>query len=130
MATIAATIGVSEYLVAAALAALGIAATKHAIEIVKEWIQNREIDTTLDYHTLTKKHNFNSKCGEDCILQVANNLKVTKSYYVKNKIPYVVGDGKCKHGCTIEVRLSIPPGKTKWEIGTCMHKPQGVCLAK
>ena len=127
MAAIAPAIGVAEYLVTAALAALGVAAS---VKAVKEWIQNREIDTALDYHALTKKHNFNEKCGEDCIKEVAKKIKVTKSYYVEKKIPYVVGEAKCKHGCTIEVRLSIPPGKTKWEIGTCMHKPKGVCLAK
>ena len=128
MAAIAGAIGISEYLVNLALAALGIAATLKAVEAVKEWIQNREIDTTLDYHTLTKKHKFNEKCGVECILDVARRLKVYESFYADNKIPYVKGTEKCKHGCLIEVRLSIPPGKNKWEIGTCMHRTP--CLAK
>ena len=99
---------------------------KHKAE-VRERIQYTQISTNIDAHVMTKKHKFNPKCGEQCILHVANNLKTQKSWETKNGIPCIEGTGNCSHGCEITVRMSIPPSKKKWEIGTAFHT--GICKA-
>ena len=83
MATAAAavTLGISVELVVTAISALGIGVvgavlTGKAIEQIREWIRTREISTDISDHVMTKKHNFNDKCKQDCILSVARNLKV------------------------------------------------------
>lgn len=94
---------------------------------VKERIQNSQISSYIDSHVMTKKHKFNNSCNEQCILQVANNLKSKKSWETKTGVPCIEGTGNCSHGCEIEVRMSIPPLKQMWEIGTAFHK--GICYA-
>ena len=134
MATAAAatTLGISVTLVATAVKALGIAVvgavfTGTVLNKIKEWIKTRDIDTNLDDHVMKKKHDFNNKCGAQCIISVAKNLKVRSSWLADNGIPIIRGTQYCQHGCEIEVRMSIPLGKTNWEIGTAFHK--GPCKA-
>ena len=63
-----------------------------------------------------------------CIELVGDSVEILEQYIEENGIPIKKGVGYCRHGCEIEVRMSIPPGKDKWEIGTSFHK--GPCLAK
>ena len=74
-----------------------------------------------------KKHEWNNKCEKDCILEVARKLKIHSSWLADNCIPAIRGTEYCKHGCELEVRLSIPPGKNNWQVGTAFHK--GPCKA-
>ena len=76
---------------------------------------------------MNKKHKFNDFCNESCILYVAHNLKSQKNWETKNGIPCIEGYGNCTHQCNICVRMSIPPGKSQWEIGTAFH--DGPCYA-
>ena len=94
---------------------------------IRERIQNAQISSSIDYHVMTTKHKFNNKCAIPCILQVANNLKVKKSWETNNGVPCIRGTGICSHGCEIEIRMSIPPKKQMWEIGTAFHKD--ICKA-
>ena len=71
---------------------------------------------------MREKHGFNKKCGGDCILQVANNLRAYSPRISENGVPCIRGTGKCKHDCLIEVRMSIPPNQQIWNIGTAFHK--------
>ena len=111
------TLGINEELVSKAISVLNIGKagtfpTEKEIEQIKVWIKTRQIDTTISYHVMTEKHGFNKKCGPDCIIQVANNLrKLTKTWMIEGVILIVRGNRKCKHDCTIEVRLSIPPNE-------------------
>ena len=93
---------------------------------VEDLLKSCNISTLLDYHVL--RHIKNQKCGEDCIYEVADKLKINEQYFAENDIPYIKGEGNCRHGCLIEVRMSIPPGEEKWEIGTAFHR--GPCYAK
>ena len=134
MATAAAaiTLGISVELVATAVAALGIGIvgavfTGKAIEQIREWIRTRSIDTGIGEHVMTKKHKFNDKCCQQCILEVANSLKIRSSWLAENCIPVIRGTSYCRHGCEIEVRMSIPPGKQNWIIKTAFHT--GDCKA-
>ena len=134
MATAAAavTLGISVELVVTAISALGIGVvgavlTGKAIEQIREWIRTREISTDISDHVMKKKHDFNDKCKQDCILSVARNLKVNSSWLADNGIPIIRGTGNCRHGCEIEVRMSIPLLQQTWKIGTAFHK--GPCKA-
>ena len=134
MATAAAavTLGISVELVATAISALGIGIvgavlTGKAIEQIKEWIKTRPISTEIKANAKTKKHDFNDKCGNECILSVARNLKIYSSWFADKGIPYIRGTGNCKHGCELEVRMSIPPFQQEWKIQTAFHK--GICNA-
>ena len=134
MATAAAavTLGISVELVATAVTALGIGAigavfTGKLIEQIREWIRTRDISTEISDHVMKGKHNFNDKCGRDCIIAVANSLRIQSSWLADNGIPVIRGTGNCRHGCTIEVRMSIPPFHQDWKIGTAFHK--GPCYA-
>ena len=93
---------------------------------VEDLLKSCNISSLLDYHV--QRHFKNPKCGDDCVLEVAGKLKIEKQYIEENGVPVKKGVGYCRHGCEIEVRMSIPPGKDKWEIGTSFHK--GPCLAK
>ena len=131
MATAAAaiTLGISVELVTIAITALGIGIvgavlSGKAMEQIKEWIRTRDLSSEISDHVLNEKHDFNDKCGRDCILEVARKLKVYSSWLADNGIPTEY----CSHGCEIEVRLSIPLGKDYWKIGTAFHK--GACNAK
>lgn len=135
MATAAAavTLGISVELVVTAVTALGIGVvgavlTGKALEQIKEWIRTRGISSEISDHVLNKKHDFNNKCGASCILEVANKLQIHSSWLADNGIPIIRGTEHCRHGCELEVRLSIPLGKDFWKIGTAFHK--GPCLAK
>ena len=133
METVAAgiTIGITADLVIKALISIGIGvATGYLLhettEKIKEWIKTREIDTNISDHVLTKKHKFNNKCHVECILQVARNVNIYNSWF-SDAIPIIRGTGYCKHGCEIEIRMSIPFSQQKWKIGTAFHK--GICKA-
>ena len=126
------TIGISVELVVTACTALGIGVvgaifTGKLIEQVRDWIKTREISTELSDHVMNKKHKFNDECGRDCILQVANSVHSGSSWLADNGIPIIRGTGYCRHGCEIEVRMSIPLGHQEWKIGTAFHK--GECKA-
>ena len=130
-AAAAATLGISVELVLTACTALGIGVvgavfTGQLMERIKEWIKTREIGR-IDSHAKTKKHKFNDKCGDDCIMEVAKILQVRSSWLADNGVPIIRGSGFCKHGCEIEERLSIPPLEQEWVIKTCFHK--GDCKA-
>ena len=134
MATAAAavTLGISVELVVTAISALGIGVvgavlTGKAIEQIREWIRTRDISTDISDHVMNKKHDFNDKCNQDCILSVARNIKVQSSWLADNGIPIIRGTGNCRHGCEIEVRMSIPLFQQNWKIGTAFHK--GPCKA-
>ena len=132
VAAAATAIGISVELVVTACTALGIGVvgailTGQLIEKVREWIKSRGISSEISDHVLKEKHKFNDKCGVDCILQVANNVHSGSSWLADNGIPIIRGTGNCKHGCEIEVRLSIPLGQQEWKIGTAFHK--GNCKA-
>ena len=134
MATAAAavTLGISVELVATAISALGIGIvgavlTGKAMEQIKEWIKTRPISTEISDHVTNKKHDFNNKCGKYCILSVAAELKIYSSWLADNGIPIIRGTGNCRHGCEIEVRMSIPLFQQEWKIGTAFHK--GPCKA-
>lgn len=132
VAAAAATIGISAKLVGAACTALGIGVvsailTGQLIEKVRDWIKSRGISSELSDHVMKEKHKFNDKCGADCIFQVANNVHSGSSWLADNGIPIIRGTGYCRHGCEIEVRLSIPIGQEEWKIGTAFHK--GNCNA-
>ena len=131
-AAAAISLGISVELVVTAISALGIGIvgavlTGQAMEKIKEWIRTRDISTDISEHVKKEKHKFNSKCKEECILQVARNLQVHSSWLADNGIPIIRGSEYCKHGCEIEVRMSIPLLQDKWKIGTAFHK--GVCKA-
>ncbi len=131
-AAAAVTLGISVELVATAVSALGIGIvgavfTGQAMEKIKEWIRTRDISTDISDHVMKEKHKFNSKCKEQCILQVARNLQVQSSWLADNGIPIIRGTQYCVHGCEIEVRMSIPLFKDQWKIGTAFHK--GECKA-
>ena len=135
MATAAAaiTLGISVELVTIAITALGIGIvgavlSGKAMEQIKEWIRTRDLSSEISDHVLNEKHDFNDKCGSDCILEVARKLKVYSSWLADNGIPIIRGTEYCRHGCEIEVRLSIPLRKDYWKIGTAFHK--GSCNAK
>ena len=133
MATAAAavTLGISVELVVTAISALGIGVvgavlTGKAIEQIRDWIKTRGIEY-IDAHAMKDKHKFNDNCSQQCILQVANNLKIRSSWLADNGVPIIRGTEYCKHGCEIEIRMSIPPGKQGWVIKTAFHK--GECKA-
>ena len=119
-------LGISQDLINEAIISLGFPRHKilseEEMKKIKEWVKALAIDTTLDEHVMKEKHGFNRKCGGDCILQVANNLKVYNAWIVENGIPVVRGTGNCRHACLIEVRMSIPIGQKIWSIGTAFHK--------
>ena len=77
--------------------------TEEEIEKIKAWVLALPIDTTLDEHVMREKHGFNKKCGGDCILQVANNLRAYSPRISENGVPCIRGTGKCKHDCLAEV---------------------------
>ena len=119
-------------MVVTACTALGIGVvgaifTWKLIEQVKERIKTRVIITELSDHVMKEKHKFNDKCWRDCIFQVANNVHSGSSWFADNGISIIRGTGYCKHGCEIEVRMSIPLGHQEWKIGTAFHK--GNCNA-
>ena len=131
-AAAAATIGISVELVVTACTALGVGVlgavfTGKLIERVRDWIKSRGISSEISDHVMKEKHKFNNKCGRDCILQVANDVQSGSSWLADNGIPIIRGTGYCRHGCEIEVRLSIPLGQQEWKIGTAFHK--GNCNA-
>ena len=134
MATAAAavTLGISVELVVTAISALGIGIvgavlTGKALEQIREWIRTRDISTDISDHVMNKKHDFNNRCKQDCILSVARDIKVHSSWLADNGIPIIRGSEYCRHGCEIEVRLSIPLFQKDWKIGTAFHK--GSCKA-
>ena len=100
---------------------------KH-IEKIKEHIQELDIDGYIQDHVMTKKHEFNDECGEDCILYVAFRVKNKINWVNNGSVPYIRGSDYCRHGCDIEVRMSLPPGKHEWKIGTAFHKYTCNCL--
>jgi hypothetical protein len=100
--------------------------TMYSLNEIEDLLKSCNISRLLDYHVL--RHFKNNKCGEDCVIEVAEKIKIKEQYFAENDIPYIKGEGNCKHGCLIEVRMSIPPGKDEWEIGTSFHK--GPCLVK
>ena len=131
-AAAAAAIGISAELLLTACTALGVGVvgaifTGQLIQKVKDWIKSRGISSQISDHVMTKKHKFNDKCGAECIFQVANNVCSASSWLADNGIPIIRGTGYCRHGCEIEVRLSIPIGQQEWKIGTAFHK--GNCNA-
>ena len=94
MATAAAavTLGISVELVVTAISALGIGIvgavlTGKALEQIREWIRTRDISTDISDHVMNKKHDFNDRCKQDCILSVARNIKVHSSWLADNGIP-------------------------------------------
>ena len=123
-----------------ALAGLGIALIgglifgniKEAIEKheneVREYIQDLDISSNISDHVLHDKHDFSDECGESCIMYVAYTVKNSISWYNNGYVPYIRGSDNCRHGCDIEVRMSVPKGKKEWVIGTAFHK--GPCLAE
>ena len=132
-AAAAATIGISVELVVTASKALGVGVvgaifTGKLIEQVRDWIKSRGVSSEISDHVMKKKHKFNDKCGADCILKVAYDIKSGSSWLADNGIPIIRGTGYCRHGCEIEVRLSIPLGHDQWKIGTAFHT--GDCKAK
>ncbi len=60
--------------------------------------------------------------------KLAYDIKSASSWLADNGIPIIRGTGYCRHGCEIEVRLSIPLGHDQWKIGTAFHT--GDCKAK
>ena len=128
------TLGINEVLARTDISGLGISnkkdlsLTEEEIERIKERIKTRTIDTSISGHVMKKKHGWTNKCRQDCILQVANNIKVNKAWFTKGGIPIIRGNGNCRHGCLIEVRMSIPPNQINWSIGTSFHKD--ICTAK
>ena len=102
--------------------------SEEEIERIRDWVKTRAIDTAISIHVLKEKHGWTEKCGADCILYVANNLKIYKEWFAEGGIPVVRGTGNCRHGCLIEVRMSIPPNQINWSIGTAFHI--GDCKAK
>ena len=132
-AAAAAAIGISVELVVTACTALGVGVvgaifTGKLIEKVRDWINSRGISSVISEHVMKKKHKFNDKCGYDCIMKVAYDIKYGSSWLADNGIPIIRGTGYCKHDCEIEVRLSIPLGQDEWKIGTAFHKED--CKAK
>ena len=81
------------------------------------------------HHILDKsEHDFNDRCGQDCVISVAESvkLKVTVDESTEQiEQPEVEDSGECRHGCTIMVRLKLVD-KT-WQIGTAWH--EGACNA-
>ena len=131
-AAAAITLGISAELVVTAITALGIGIvgaviTGKALEQIKEWIKTRPISSEISDHVMKKKHDFNDKCNKDCILSVARNLQIYSSWLADNGIPIIRGTERCRHGCEIEVRMSIPLFQKEWKIGTAFHK--GPCYA-
>ena len=119
------TLGISQDLITKAISSLGLkrkTLSEDEIEKIKDWVKALPIDTELDEHVMKEKHLFNEKCGKDCILQVANNLKIYATWFAEGGIPIVRGTGNCMHDCLIEVRMSIPLNHTSWSIGTAFHK--------
>ena len=132
-AAAAATIGISVELVVTACTALGVGVVG-AIFTGKLYWTSKGLDKIsrcwfwIRDHVMKKKHKFNDKCGADCILKVAYDIKSGSSWLADNGIPIIRGTGYCRHGCEIEVRLSIPLGHDQWKIGTAFHT--GDCKAK
>ena len=79
-------------------------------------------------HILNKaSHDFNEECGEDCIIFVANKIKAKIKVDIVNQnveTPAFESKDKCRHGCTIVVRLGLST-KEEWKIGTAFH--EGPC---
>ena len=78
-AAAAITLGISAELVVTAITALGIGIvgaviTGKALEQIKEWIKTRPISSEISDHVMKKKHDFNDKCNEDCILSVCKKF--------------------------------------------------------
>ena len=119
-------------LIKTGLGALGIGLGKVTLDKVKEIIKSSNFDSTLDNHSLHKKHNFNDWCGPQCIEKVQNQPKEIVDYGMpKAKNVFVILiRGNCQHGCTIQVNLVYRLDIKKWEISTAFHVPEGVCLAK
>ena len=102
-AAAAATIGISVELVVTACTALGVGVvgaifTGKLIEQVRDWIKSRGVSSEISDHVMKKKHKFNDKCGADCILKVAYDIKSGSSWLADNGIPIIRGTGYCRHG--------------------------------
>ena len=94
-------------------------------EKVRNYLQNLSISKELSYHVLRDDHNFTDECKELCIMEVAYKVKERIGWTNNGNVPYIRGDDYCYHNCNIEVRMSIPPGKQEWVIGTAFHT--GIC---
>ena len=104
---------------------------KIALDKVKEIFHSSNFDGTLDSHSLHKKHKFDEICGAQCINQVKEHPnEVTKHGMDNNGVLFIEVQGNCQHGCTIAIRMSLPPALGHWHISTVFHVPEGVCLAK
>ena len=127
------SLGLSKDLLTAGAAALGAALAAISVDRVKNLFKSRGVSKSLDYHCLHEKHKFSEECGVLCMMQAHDNIyEVVKLKLLEGTppIPYVVVRGKCKHDCTIEFRMSVPPHKKEWEISTVCHVPKGFCKAK
>ena len=100
---------------------------KYSFSEIDDLLENCSVSTHLDSHVL-RHFEDNSDCGQECILKVAEELKISKKWKEDNDVPVVRGEGRCRHGCLIEVRMSIPPGEEEWKVGTAFHK--GACFAR
>ena len=84
--------------------ALGFAG-KAAWEI-EDLLKNLPINLNLNRNHILNKaiHDFNEKCGEDCIIFVVNKIKVKiKVDYVNQNVesPAFESKDKCRYGCLL-----------------------------
>ena len=106
--------------------------TIHKLEqILHDLPINLNYDRNKWHHILenpSHDHQFNNKCGEECVKYVAEIIKAkvrVKETDEKIENPEVEDKGNCIHGCTIAVRLRLV--NKVWHIGTAWHV--GTCCA-
>ena len=106
--------------------------TAYALHEIEELLKNLPINMSInESHILYKRsHDFNEKCGEECILFVVEKIKEKLKVDIVNEeseTPSFKSRDNCKHGCTIEVRLGLS-NKKEWKINTAYHPFDKPCL--
>ena len=109
---------------------LGLAA--YSLRELEDLLRNFPISLNINRHHILYKdqHNFNDECGEDCLIYVSEKIKSEVKVDVVNEnieTPGFKSREKCRHGCTIEVRLGLSTEQI-WKIGTAYHV--GPCYAR
>ncbi len=110
---------------------IGVALGKVTVDKIKEIFDHNKFQNTLDSHTVRKKHLFDEFCGPDCINEAEKNIIQVlddETGIYKDGVGHIHFLGKCHHGCTIRIKLTLPKCKQFWDISTAHHV--GPCFAK
>ena len=59
--------------------------TMYSLNEIEDLLKSCNISRLLDYHVL--RHFKNNKCGQDCVIEVAEKIKIKKKYFAENDVP-------------------------------------------